>query len=265
MIKIKNNKQGVSSVIGALIILTAVVLVIAIIYSSYVPAWIKDKEVSHMKRVSNDFTELKETINLQILRNSSSTVYSSIELSGEPLLFLQTAQKSGELHFTLENSFNIKNTNSSINITSKGSIQYSTSATYYALQDFIYENGAVLVSQSLGEVVKENMQFSAVNNSGISVSINLISFVGDEGSVSGTGSKEIGTTLKGTFDNSYRNLNDNITITINSDFTTAWTNFFDKKLSSLNTTDYSISGNTITIKNVKDLQIKFAIIEIEMR
>lgn len=258
------NKQGVSSVIGALIILTAVVLVIAIVYSSYVPAWIKDKEVAHMKKVSQDFTDLKENIDLQILKEQNSTIYSSIELSGEPLIFLQTAQRSGSLHFTLNNSFNIRNTNSSINITSKGNIEYSISGTYYPWYSFIYENGAIIVNQSLGEVVKENIQFSANNESGISVSITLISLNGEKFSVGG-GSKEIGTTFKGVFVNNYKNLNDNITITINSDYTIAWKNFFEKKLSSLNSSDYSISNNIITINNVKNLQIKFAIIEIEMR
>lgn len=252
--------------IGVLIILTAVVLVIAIVYSSYVPAWIKEKEVSHMKRVAQDFTDLKENIDLQILKEvQNSTVYSSIELSGEPLIFLQSAQRSGELRFTLNNSINIKNTNSSINLTSKGNIEYSSSGSYYFGQKLIYENGAVILNQSLGEIVKENMQFSANNISGISVSLSLISLNGEEFSVGGTGSKEIETTFKRVLVNNYNNLNDNITLTINSDYTIAWIKFFNKKLSSLNTTDYSILDNTITIKNVKNLQIKFAIIEVEVR
>lgn len=267
-IKINKDKNAVSNVIGALLVITLLTMAIAIVNNSYVPKWTEENEANHFREVQNEFLNLKTTIDLQILKEEkNSAMFSPITLGNNGLIFFDTGKIEGTLEINSGiSSFNITDVNNSFFMKSSGIVKYKVSSSYFPAQEFVYENGAVIINQSNSNIMKVSNQFYIDKSSG-TVKLTLINIAGKEG-LAGSESQEIKTTLTQLIKTNKTFANKDIIITINSYYLNSWEKFYNNTLKDsglIYNTDFTISKTNelkITIKNVKNLEVKIAFMKV---
>lgn len=269
---LKSDDKGVASVIGAFMVVLMFTIALTIVVTKYVPRWMEDNEALHMKEISNQFAELKFTIDAQILNtqtlgNSEATImmHTPIKLGteGVPILARET---SGTLEInSIDNNFTVSNS-TTIFAKSMGNIRYSSNNRYFTSQNYIYENGAVVINQSTGQTMKIGPQFVIRNESnGFYLSIVLVYLVGEKVVISGTDAEEIRTQLFSYQSKIYYWGSENITFAIKSNYKSSWENYFNNTMES-NAMDYgedylltsNNNGIIVTFYNIKTLNIGVA-------
>ena len=121
-----------------------------------------------------------------------------------------------------------------------GSLSASVGNQFYVPQTIVYQGGAVIVSQNGASVMQSGPEFRAVNgsSSGASVSLNLISLLGQSFSEAGTGAVALTTSYFSSNSISvgqYNGLNriNALNLTIHSAYASAWAKYFAFSLSNL--------------------------------
>lgn len=273
------NEEGVSSVIGALMAVIIFTTSITIFVTYYVPNWMEDNEAHHMKEVSNGFSNLKATIDTQILRAETSnetlnsiSIYTPISLGNKGIPIF-AGETSGSLAVnSYQNSFTIYN-NSKTFVSAKGNIKFSSQNRYFIQQDYIYENGAIIIMQENKEFIKVPPNFELENKSnGISLSILMIYLIGEKSGITGTNVEEISTKLSVYRKESYKFNRKGLMLNITTLYSSAWQEFLNNTFENVGLVynrDYTYnypSQNTIilTINNVTNLNVQFAGIKTKM-
>lgn len=269
------DDEGLASVVGTMMAILIMVVILSLIMQFYVPSWMNDKEFNHSSKVNEEFAKMKANIDMQILREERElSVYTPITLGTEGIPVLSGATLGTIIVSPLESSFSIYNDTKELNLTSKGKIEYLSENRYYIKQNYAYENGAVILNQSKGELVKVTPQFQVSNltATGLSISLSMISLSGESQSARGTGTFTVQTRLLSIQSEHYAWSNgENLTIKINSTHSNAWSNYINSTLSKEGLSygnDYTIlhSQNEIyiTIKGVKSLSAKLAVVEVKL-
>lgn len=260
--------------IGALMLVLMITIAMTLVVTKYVPRWMEDNEAEHMKEVSNQFAELKYTIDTQILKsqildskNKETDVVMHIPIKlgtkGVPIL-ARGSSSTLEIN-SYKNNFTVYNS-TTIFARSMGNIRLSSNNRYFTPQDYIYENGAVIVNQSNGQIMKIAPQFSVKNESnGFSISIILIYIVGEKVVLSGTSGEEISTQIFSYQSKNYFWIRENISFAINSEYKLSWENYingiFEKNSMKLGI-DYEIvrngGGIIFILHNIKTLNVGVA-------
>lgn len=269
------NKEGVSAPVGMMLILIIFIIILAIITQYYVPIWMTDKEAKQMKQVENDFSQLKLNIDLQILNgNKYFPLNTPISLGTEGMPIFATGT-SGTLSSNIrDGTFNLYNENKTIDYSSIGNIKYESNNRYYPRQNYIYENGAIILQQPTGSFIRiqPGIKIEKVNNN-ITFWYTMITIQGENRTIGGTGTEGIQTTLIDnlTIIENWEN-GENITIRINSDYADAWERYFNGtfenavKRGLLMPGDYSILKVEnllfITIYKVNTLYLTYGIIDV---
>jgi hypothetical protein len=112
---------------------------------------------------------------------------------------------------------------------SSSTIQYSSSNAYFLDQSYIYEGGAVVLSQSQGDIILTKPTFSVARENIVNISFTIIkiSKVGGKGSISGYGTYPIQTEYSSNESKIINNVSD---ITIYTKYPTAWSLFINGTL-----------------------------------
>lgn len=121
-----------------------------------------------------------------------------------------------------------------------GSVSTRVNNQFYTPQTVAYEGGAIILAQSGGAIVQSGPQLSGANSSstGATVSMNLVSLLGQNGSASGSGPVSVTDTY---FSNRNvtvgqfvgLNMIDELTLTIHSAYAAAWAAYLSQALASL--------------------------------
>jgi hypothetical protein len=267
------------------------------IFTVYVPNWAKSGEASHMDKVLDSFLDLKSNIDNQIgdEKGIGDTRSTRIKLGAEGGSVMGIGRTTGSISFkTSGYNIEVYNVEDTQNIygQASGKIFFDSSNTYFADQDFTYENGAVIVQQSGSSVIRAKPSFdvSFIDNK-TNVVLTMIQMTGSSPGQSGTGfytieSKLIQSTAQSQsliwssemgFD-----YGQNITINISTKFGSLWQEFIENELDDLpsdirlNNTQVNLTsrvnpltGETIydlyvTIREVYKLDCKKGIIEIKI-
>ncbi len=120
-----------------------------------------------------------------------------------------------------------------------GSLSLSVPNQYYTPQEFVFEDGSIIENQSGGAIMLDGPQLTATNASdGAALSLNLVSLLGQPFSASGSGPAVVSTSYYSNQSfqtGSYAGMNvvSSITLTVSSDYASAWASFFSSSLSSL--------------------------------
>ena len=121
-----------------------------------------------------------------------------------------------------------------------GSLSARIGNQFYVPQTIAYQGGAVIVSQNGASVMQSGPELSAVNgsSSGASISVNLISLLGQNFTESGNGPVTLTTTYfssKSVSVGQYNGLNriNVLNLTIHSAYASAWAKYFAFSLSNL--------------------------------
>ena len=208
--KFVRNEKGVSNIVTSIMMLGVLMSILGMIMAIYMPVLAKGTEINHMEKINNSFIDLKGTIDRQIISNDIGTTLSTrITLGNEGGTFLGTGKVTGDIEFTPNYSPSmIYNTNSSLDKggrpldifgIGRGNIEYNSNNVYYINQDYIYENGAVIIEQEGYGVMRVKPNFIATKNNitnTTTVTTTLITLDGSRANRGGTESHTIETTLQ---------------------------------------------------------------------
>ncbi|AKB34801.1 hypothetical protein MSSAC_0211 [Methanosarcina siciliae C2J] len=193
-----NSESAVATVIAAVLLLSIIFTVLAVVRIEYVPAWKTDAEQSHMSEVQNDMAELKSTVDMISLFTSSDLNYSenrfpvtiSFSMGGGEIPILEPSKSSGTLSLNGEYCrMTITPEKSSISTSHKivdcGGITYYSNNREYINQVFRYENGALILSQKDRSLMRQFPSFDIKHtDDNYTVSINAIKITGEPDSIS---------------------------------------------------------------------------------
>jgi len=262
-----------------------------------------DNERNHMNEVINQFGEMKGKIDILSLNAASSngmtdiTMYQTIDLGadGIPVFASPTAGLLSYQPYTSGNNNTQVKFDYHLTPGGKtyhydqiggGTVQFYAPNRYYAQQVITYENGAIVIRQDDGQVVKaypslELSKPSAVPGSLVNLSFAQVDFVGKTANQAGTSS--VGLNIDLIYLDSQVYLNGNvtgnlnsktwITLTIKSSNSQAWFDYLYQYLNTphnnlINITDYVLSHNantytvTLVVKNVYQFTFSKAITQI---
>lgn len=230
---IKNSDDGVAGIVVTLMIIGLIVSAVAMVQTVFVPKWMEQKESEHMGEVAKQFTQLKFSIDtLALTGEKNIPVSTPFTLGSDEMPFLTTMRSYGDLKI-MPNSCKITITYSDDKTVSfnAGTIKYSSSNAYYMNQDFIYENGALILSQHSEDVMITQPSLSVILNKDIAFTIFRISELGDKTSATGYGTYPVQTKFVDSKDYVYNNVQ---SITVETSYLNSWDLFFKDVLTSEN-------------------------------
>ena len=229
MNKFKNSDEAVVGIVVTVLLIGLIMAVMVMLNTVYVPQWLEESEAAHMEEVSDQFTRLKYALDIQLLVNDSTSVATSVTLGNKELPFFDSGRTFGTLEIE-DDAFNMTieqwNVTTPISIVTD-SIKYSSGNSYFVNQQYIYEAGALILSQQESNVLYGKPSFFVSgygNSSTLSFVIANISGISGKMSVSGYGNYPIYTQVVDVHP-AYAEYTDiyNVTnITIKTSYTHAW-------------------------------------------
>lgn len=259
---LRNTDEATVGVIVAVLMVGLIVLVISLVQTFYVPRWMEQKEAEHMDEVLDQFSLLKFAIDMQILTEQDTPVSTPINLGNKKLPFLKSSGSFGFLGISSNLGINITTTYDDSTQISIGRITYSSENTYFLDQSFIYEVGAVITSQSEGNVMSMMPSFDVMYSDPVVKltfdAVNILG-IGEKISVSGYGVYPIQTKFSNV---NITDITDVQNIILDTNYQNAWSMFINSSLSRkglnrgsefwINTTD---SGIKIEFASALDVDI----------
>ena len=236
--KLTKSDNAVVGIVASFLIVGLIVAVISVVQTQYVPKWMEEKEADHMNELADQFAQLKYAIDIHASSQEENTpISTTITLGSKELPYLMSVRAQGHIEI-LENDCNITIQNETKNfIFEPGTIKYSSFNNYYINQDYIYECGALILNQDIGNTIfikpSLSVGYRALENYTINFKMFNISGMGNKiSSVIGSGPAPIQTEFKD-IDYTYNNPNfiKNVTeLFINTSYTIAWSSFLNKTL-----------------------------------
>jgi hypothetical protein len=269
---LRRDEHGVASTVGTIMALLVFLTFLSLIVNQYVPVWMKDSEASHMDTLVGQFADIKGAIDFQVLgalmaQNagpggvfvpSTTSTPVTLGVDGVPIFSSPT---TGVLNanpnggpWNVSFSYKINGVATSALQTASGQLDLTTQNRYYLTGDIVYENGAVIRSQSDGQVVRAAPIFQVTPSAtNLSVAFELVNLYGS-GSASGITTQTVDTKVIGVNQQVYNGLTKDLFINHTSAFGLAWFTFFNTTLStSLKVTSFTYSsafGNTQVTANL---------------
>jgi len=271
IIRFKNSEEGVAGVVVALLFIGLFISFIAFVQTVYVPQWMKVKESEHMDQVANQFSQLKFAVDtLTVSAQGYSVISSPITLGSKEMPFLSSSRSYGSLDI-LTNDCRITITDNNDVSASYilGSIKYKSENAYYIDQSYIFENGALILSQDSGDILSVRPAFSVVDNQDLSFNVIKLMLFGEKTSASGYGTYPLQTKFSSSTFSRIYNLKK---ITMYTSYNMTWNNFFSDALSN-SALNYTINnlGNAVTVTffdtpdaDLPDLLLNVVEIEIQI-
>jgi len=259
---LRNTDEATVGIIVAVLMVGLILSVIMFVQTFYVPRWMEQREAEHMDEVLNQFSLLKFAIDMQILTEQDAPVSTSINLGNKKLPFLKSSNSFGFLGISSNLGINITTTDDNSTRISIGRITYSSENLYFLDQSFIYEVGAVITSQSEGNVMSMIPSFEVMySNPVVKLTFDAVNIlgIGEKISVSGYGIYPIQTKFSNA---NITDITDVQNITLDTNYQNAWSMFINSSLSGkglnggsdfwINTTD---SGIKIEFASALDVDI----------
>ena len=228
---ITKPNDAVVGMISAILIIGLLIMVLSFVNYSYVPRWVENEESSHMEMVSNQFAQLKYALDIQSLINDNTALTTSIKLSRDEIPFLDPYRNFGSITVKPNRcTFAIMDNNSNYNNFTTDSIEFSSQNLYYVNQDYIFEAGAIILSQSNSSVMKGQPSIT-VTEYGKNLSITFVNITGVRGKsfASGIGTYPIYTRVLSTNDQ-FTTIENVEELTVFTNYPKAWYTIFNDSL-----------------------------------
>ncbi len=272
--KMDGSDEGVATTVGTIMALLIFLSILSLITQQYVPIWMEDNEAYHMDEVKGQFAELKGNIDTLVLEEKNYPLYSSVNLgtSGVPLF---AGSSPGRLTFSPRGdpdggmylNFNDTEAGEEVSFTSSGTISYEAINREFEDQTLVYEQGAIILDQSDGTIIRAKPHISIDNVTGeYEVSMTMIHLTGSSRDVAGTSRVGITTELVSTFSNTYTDIEkENLNWSLTTEYPEVWKDYFN------NETDAKANitnGNSVNINfprgNITELEITRVRVEVEV-
>jgi hypothetical protein len=260
--------------------LLTMIILITMVTTLWMPEWMQTAESDHMKEVNAQFAKLKSSIDKVVLSGDTKFVIGNPVTLGtqSTSVFGTDAAGTFEINNFRENDLefycNIKNASGVVNITCTGAMKYTSDNARYVDQTLAYENGALVLSQGKGQVVRVGPQFIIEKHGPVvHMTYVLITVSGVEASVTGMGTIIVQTQLvtytKASFDYAVPEWN---YITMVSEFSEAWAIYYQNKLIEEGFTpgvDFTmtVTGSKLVlgIRNVVSFDMGYALINVNIQ
>ncbi len=177
-LKFKDSDDAVVGIVVTLMIIGLFITAIAYVQNVFVPQWMQKKESEHMDQVANQFAQLKSSVDtLSSLDKPNIQISVPVTLGSDEIPFLTSSRSYGSLNLK-PNDFKItiKDKNNDTLSYILGSIEYISANSYYRNLEYIYENGALILSQPPHNIFIINPSLSIIN--GKDLYIDLIKLIG---------------------------------------------------------------------------------------
>jgi len=248
-----NQRDDESAAVGIVVTVLLIGLAVSVsvmIQNVYVPQWLEEKEAAHMDEVSNQFTELKNTIDMQAMFEQPTSLSSWITLGSRELPIFGIGRTFGTVTLLPKN----------INITLEsdlvdsapleyqlGTIEYYAGNTYFIDQSYIYESGSLILAQQSANMLLGAPSF-LVTTYAQNISFTIIDINGSIGkrTAAGYGTAPVMTEYKNGVDDIEITLVVEATnITIDTAYPNSWAIALNSTLarsdSGFNSSEYTIS------------------------
>jgi hypothetical protein len=264
----RGDADGISTVVGAILILALLVTVIAMAKLVYLPEMKRQAEADHMKAALNDFMDYKSRLDASSQNGRGGMVTGRIEMGGGSIPLIDPSKSSGTL--TVDPSYGSLSVTayfmdgSAMNTPDNlGTITYSSNNNYWIDQQFHYECGMVVLTQSSGSVMLAPPGISMLrleaSQPAYTLMVSPIRVGGSRASISSTGSEVITGTLFPERSLYYGSMGadgkhargvDNVTISVTTDFAREWSQYFRSVFSGVGLkegTDFNVtmSGRSV--------------------
>lgn len=250
--KIYGSDAGVAGIIVALLLIGLLFTAIAFVQSVFVPKWMEEREAEHMEEVSKQFSQLKFAVDtLSLAENKISYVNCPITLGSKEMPFLFSSRSYGELEVVSNDyGMNITSADGSTSMFYLNSIRYTSQNAYYINQNYVFENGAIILNQDSGDSIKIYPNIF-LNETSRTIVIHSVNFkeVGGKTVASGYGTYPIQTKFSKTEIYPYFSVEN---LTIYNSHLKVWEKFLNSTLSKssrLNfTIDYTSDGSGLKVQ-----------------
>jgi len=276
---LRKEEEAAAGVVAIMLAILVIILLVTMVTSVWMPVWMEKREANQIQQVTADFGSIKATIDNQILQGDTSfSVANPVTLGTEGFAMFGT-DSSGSFsinHFRndeLEYYCNIQNQSGAVNITATGGMKYNSNNDYYINQEIAYENGALILSQGDGQVMRIGPQFTVEKYGPVNkVTFVLITVSGIETSIQGTSTILFQTQLV-TFTSADHLFfpPEWLNLTMITEYTTAWSRYYNNTLIEAGLvpgTDFvlSVSGSTLAlgIKNVQFFNLGYALMKTDI-
>jgi hypothetical protein len=276
---VRRDEEGAAGVVSILLAILVVVILITIVTSFWMPEWMETIENDHAKEVNSQFGHIKSSIDKQILNGDTKFLIGNPLTLGSKGVSVFGTDSTGTFSINsfrdddLAYSCNVRNESGAINLTSTGAMRYETHNLHYTDQQMAFENGAIILGQGDGQVVRTRPQFTIEKHGPVArMGFVLITISGMETSVTGTGtiivqSKLVTYTSKQFMHDTPQWVN----ITMKSEFPKAWARFFNNTLIEegfASPADYQTtvtdSSITVAIRNVLSFDMGYALVNVQI-
>lgn len=252
------NNDAVSVTIAIVLLLGLLVTIATIIHVTYVPQWKSSVEAEHMDEVCEDFADLKSNVDLlaAIASDSEYSVSQNIRMGGRSIpvispgkssATLKTNPQAHDLYITVDNY------TTNFTFPDLGSIEFESNNLYEVDRKYIYENGALILEEMDRSTIllSPSIEFTKPDNGIKSVTIRIINMSLDNESVSSSSIEKIIITSESS-STQYSNFTSNVSLTITSDYATAWEAFL---ISRANDAGFNSSNYHVTTSGDVELNI----------
>jgi len=234
--------DAIAGIVIAVLLAGLIFAIISTIQLSYVPQWMEQQEAKHMDEVADQFALLKLTIDMQALTEKNNYFISTpITLGNKELPIFMSERAFGFLDISDGTAVLSINDGSTIVSRDLGTIRYSSSNSYYLDQSYIYEAGAVILSQDQKNIMCMLPSFSVRTTPTIEISCNLIDIVGvgEKTSAGGYGTYPIQTEFSASNHDLITGVRN---ITMTTTYLNSWHLYFNSTLQAADLT-YGMSGD----------------------
>jgi len=280
----RSSKTGIAGAVTAVLFVIIITTILTTVALYFVPVWSKDAESEHMNRVNNQFMAIQDGITDQLAAGErASSLYSHIVLtSGTTNSFLGISGEpsQGTLIFDPNQSaFDLHDTDSPAEIfaMAKGRLTFQSHNNQFIQQEYVYENGAIIIGQGTCSTVREGVAPEIHRNEFgcLTLLVSFYSLFGDSAYITGSGSAGVETRVLHT-EQAELPLpgSKNITYNGTTKYGAGWARYVNSTLvanmASWNFTssDYTISWNSngflLNVKGVWAITIRFAVIEMKV-
>ncbi len=240
----KSADEAIVGVVTAILLIGIIVAVVSLVQTMYIPKIMEQREAEHLDKIAEQFTYLTSVIDEQAANQvKNMPIATSITLGSKELPYMLSVKAFGSLQI-LDGArlLNVTLKDGSVITYPVGVISYSSMNGYFLDQSYTYEAGAMIVSQSKGNLMMIHPNYVVeYNPTQNALKINLevvnISSIGQKMIASGYGTYPIQT--------EFYNVSSNVTFTNVSSisFTTplshAWSFYLNETLKS---EDLSLTG-----------------------
>ncbi len=240
---LSKSELAASTVIAAVLLLSILFTIFAVVRIAYVPEWKTDAEQSHMSEVQRDMTGLKSTVDMIIFLMATNTSYSArppltvpFSMGGGEISILEPSKSSGTLSINTR-SYKMTIIPTLGNETSINSniITYHSNNRQYVDQVFRYENGAVILVQddrSLMTQFPTLISINQISEHNYNVLIQAINLSGNSDSISSETYTYLRLTGSKSNDIDLGNIN-SFDCIISTKYPDAWESYFKENLNEI--------------------------------